>query len=106
MEETPSVKPGARLRSAVCSTELVVVKAPPGALALTIGGAPPAGGGTTGPGPRTVAEGHGGGTALGKRYVDESGALELLCAKAGEGVPALDGTPLRLREAKPLPSSD
>jgi hypothetical protein len=43
---------------------------------------------------------------LGKRYVDESDTLELLCTKPGEGELAVDGLPLRLKSAKPLPSSD
>ena len=46
------------------------------------------------------------GTALGKRYVDEEGSLELLCIKPGEGSLALGGVALGLKEAKPLPSSD
>ncbi len=46
------------------------------------------------------------GTALGKRYVDEEGSIELLCIKPGEGSLALGGVVLGLKEAKPLPSSD
>jgi len=46
------------------------------------------------------------GTALGKRYVNEAGDLELLCTKPGDGTLCLAGTPLVLKEAKPLPSSD
>jgi hypothetical protein len=47
-----------------------------------------------------------GGTTLGKRYVDESSGLEVLCTKAGTGTLTLDGTPLTLQGAKPLPASD
>jgi hypothetical protein len=46
------------------------------------------------------------GTALGKRYVDEAGTLELLCTKPGEGSLGSGGVLLALKEAKPLPSSD
>jgi hypothetical protein len=46
------------------------------------------------------------GTQLGKRYADETVGIELLCTKAGEGSLALNGEPLLLKEAKPLPSSD
>ena len=53
-----------------------------------------------------IAEGHGGGAGMGKRFVDSSGAVELLCTKAGEGVPAVAGEVLVLKDAKPLPASD
>ncbi len=46
------------------------------------------------------------GTALGKRYLNEAGDLELLCTKPGEGSLAAGGTPLAVKGAKPLPSSD
>ena len=47
-----------------------------------------------------------GGTALGKRYVDASESLEVLCTKAGEGSLSLGDEPMVLKEAKPLPASD
>jgi hypothetical protein len=43
---------------------------------------------------------------VGKRYVSESGDLELLCVKGGQGELAADGEPLRLKESRPLPTSD
>lgn len=46
------------------------------------------------------------GTALGKRYVSSAGDLELLCVKPGKGSLCVGGTPLALKEAKQLPSSD
>ena len=99
------LKAGTRLRSSVCATEVMVVATPDGDVALECGGAPmvelgsePAGG--------DVASDHAGGTALGKRYTDESGALELLCTKPGAGSLSLAGAPLALKGAKPLPSSD
>jgi hypothetical protein len=101
-----SLKPGTRLYSAVCSTELIAVKAPGSEVELTIGGAPaltdPAGRDESG----DVVDGHGGGVLMGKRYVDEDDTIELLCTKPGDGVPAIDGTLLVLKDAKPLPASD
>lgn len=100
-----TLKPGARLLSAVCATELIAVKAPAGEVELTIGGAPA----VVGAGERNVgevADGHGGGTAMGKRYVDEADTIELLCTKPGDGVAALNGEILQLKEAKALPASD
>ena len=43
---------------------------------------------------------------LGKRYADDEAGIELLCTQAGQGALFLNGEPLRLKEAKPLPSSD
>lgn len=100
-----TVKPGTRLRSATCTTEVVVVKGL-GDLDLRCGGRPlvPAGGdgGATGPpGPP-----HDAGTQLGKRYALEDGSVELLCSKAGAGSLSLGDVPLPVRSAKSLPSSD
>jgi hypothetical protein len=47
-----------------------------------------------------------GGTALGKRYADTDGTIELLCIKPGTSELALDGSPLQLMAAKQLPASD
>lgn len=99
------LKPGARLYSAVCSTEMIAVKAPAAAIGLTIGGVEP----VTSADERTggaPAAGHDGGAAMGKRYVDEAESVELLCTKPGPGVPAIDGTPLQIKSAKALPASD
>jgi hypothetical protein len=100
------LKPGTRLRSAVCTTEVMVIAAPKQDVALTCGGAallelsaqPPAG--------AALDPGAAGGTQLGKRYVDAAGALELLCTKPGQGSLAVDGAALTIKGAKPLPSSD
>jgi hypothetical protein len=100
-----SLKPGTRVYSAVDAVELMVVKAPATPVALTIGGLPAAlsavAKADSGPLPD-----HDGGVAVGKRYVDSEGALEVLCVKPGAGVPAIDGVLLTNKSAKPLPSSD
>ncbi|HRE03099.1 MAG TPA: hypothetical protein PLV68_17500 [Ilumatobacteraceae bacterium] len=99
------LKPGLRLLSAVDSTELIVVKAPSGPVELTVGGVPPAANAdarsTSG-----ALSGHDGGVAIGKRYVDAGNTIELLCTKAGPGVPALGDELLTIKDAKPLPASD
>lgn len=100
------LKPGTRLRSSVCATEVMIVAAPKtdapvtcgGAAMLPLDGAPAAKG--------TPAPDASGGTLLGKRYVNEAGDLELLCTKPGQGSLACDGKPLVVKGAKPLPSSD
>ena len=98
------LKPGARLRSTVCSTEVVVVRAAP--VELRCGGRPmvPADGAGRGDAveDRAPAEG----TLLGTRYADSESGLEVLCTKAGKGSLTLGGAPLRVKDARPLPSSD
>ena len=101
-----TLKPGTRLFSAVCSTEMIAVKAPAGEVDLTIGGAPPVASAAERDGSGSVADGHGGGVAMGKRYVDDADTIELLCTKPGDGVPAVGGELLELKEAKALPASD
>jgi hypothetical protein len=102
------VKPraGQRLASTVDATTLVVVKAPADDVILTCGGAAlvlaqEAAGVTGTPDPAQQD-----GTQLGKRYADEELGLELLCTKPGQGTLAVNGTPLQLKGAKPLPASD
>ena len=101
-----TIKPGTRLFSAVCTTEMIAVRAPAGDVDITIGGVAPVSSAAERTGSGTVVEGHGGGATMGKRYVDDAETLELLCTKPGDGVPALGGEVLRLKEAKPLPASD
>ena len=102
-----TLRPGTRLFSAVCSAEFIVIRAPAGGGAgVTIGGLPALASADERDGAATAVEGHGGGVAIGKRYVDEDDTVELLCTKPGEGVPALGGRPLTIKEAKPLPASD
>ncbi len=43
---------------------------------------------------------------LGKRYICEGCATEALCNKAGGGSIMCCGAEMKLKEAKPLPSSD
>ena len=44
--------------------------------------------------------------ALGKRYLCDKCATEVLCNKAGTGTLECCGEPMKIKEAKPLPSSD
>ncbi len=100
------LKVGSRMKSAVCSTEVIVISAPDADVDLRCGGAPMIGPDEQAPDGAALDGSAAGGTALGKRYVSEAGDLEVLCTKAGEGTLAIGATPLALKEAKPLPSSD
>ncbi len=97
-------KPGVRLRSAVCTTEVVVIAAPAGDIGLSCGGAPLLGEGEETAG--TTLDSAGESTQLGKRYTDESGELELLCVKPGDGSLAANDVALVVKGTKPLPSSE
>jgi len=99
-------KPGTRLRSAVCATEVMVVAAPKEEVGLRCGGAPMIPIGTEPPAGLSLDPDAKGGTQLGKRYVSEAGSLELLCTKPGEGSLSVGGAALTVKGAKPLPSSD
>jgi len=97
---------GSRLQSTVCNTQVMVIKAPSEDIDLTCGGAPMVDAGSDAPSGGSVDPEHAEGTAIGKRYVNEDGSLELLCVKAGEGSLAVGGVALTVKGAKKLPSSD
>ena len=99
------LRPGDRFRSAVCSTEVVVVKAPSGEVDLRCGGAPVLGADEEAPAGAALSPEHAGGSLIGKRYTD-GGELEVLCSKAGDGALSVGETDLEIKGAKPLPSSD
>jgi hypothetical protein len=98
------LKPGARLESATCDAQVVVVKAPGGEVDVRCGGEPMRELGTGGD--RSPITNQGEPTLLGKRYADDELGLELLCTKAGDGSLSIGDTPLLVKGAKPLPSSD
>jgi hypothetical protein len=112
----PELRAGARLASAVDTTEVVVVRSPGQPLDLQCGGHPmvPLDGsvdaGTTAANAATtmatVSPDHAAGTLLGKRYVDDAQTVEVLCTRPGEGSLSVGDEPMRLKEAKPLPASD
>jgi hypothetical protein len=45
-------------------------------------------------------------TLIGKRYVNADESVELLATKGGKGALWLNGTPMEVKQAKQLPSSD
>lgn len=100
------VKPGSRWKSAVDTTEVVVVRPPKGDVSLECGGHPMVALGTDAPPGLTISPDFSAGTSVGKRYVDAESGIELLGSKAGPGSLAVDGRPVELKDAKPLPASD
>jgi hypothetical protein len=100
------LKPGLRLKSAVCATEVMIIRGLPAEAQLECGGREmlavteqvPA---DARPDPALAQ-----GSLIGKRYVDAEERYELLCTKGGEGSLVLNGSPLGIKQAKALPSSD
>jgi hypothetical protein len=103
---TIEVKPGTRLRSVVCTTEVVVVRAAGEAVDLRCGGHALVRSNEPVPADVEVDAGFAGGTMLGKRYIDAETTLELLCTKAGAGSLSIGEVRMQLSGAKPLPASD
>jgi hypothetical protein len=99
-----TLKAGARFKSAVCDTQVMVIKAPAESLELRCGGAEMIAPTATGSGQLDAAQS--GGTLIGKRYVDAAESIELLCTKGGKGSLSVNGTALEVKQAKQLPSSD
>lgn len=94
-----------KLKSAVCTTEVIVVASGGGDVDLTCGGVPmvePAADASD----ATAVAGLTEGSMLGKRYVDADNTIEVLCTKPGDGSVGVGQTALDLKEAKPLPASD
>lgn len=100
------LKPGTRVKSTVCATEVMVIAATGADVDLTCGGAAMIAMTERAPEGGVIDTDHAGGTLLGKRYVNNAGDLELLCTKPGKGSLVADGEPMVLKETKTLPSSD
>ena len=99
------IKNGTRLASQVCDTQVIVVRSADSLDDLRAGGSPMIPMGDEADADLTLDQSLAGGTQMGKRYVDETGA-EVLVTKAGAGSLSIGSTPLAIKEAKPLPASD
>ena len=98
---------GTRLSSAVCSTEVVVIRVSPAAGPISCGGVPMTTAARQATAPSGVPlHGFAGGTQLGKRYGGPDEPAELLCIKPGAGSLSVGDHVLALRSARPLPASD
>jgi hypothetical protein len=103
---TQDLKPGSRWCSAVCETEVVVVRLPTKACVLGCGGAEMAPLGSERSPDALPGDGLDEGTKLGKRYDDAATGIEVLCTKGGQGSLTVNGELVAIKESKPLPSSD
>ncbi|KAA0109982.1 hypothetical protein [Mycolicibacterium sp. P9-22] len=105
MTDQDNLKPGTRLRSVVCDTELIVVRSPSQPTTVCCGGAPMLPPGISADTTFTI-ESVDEGTVIGKRYEDEVSGLEVLCTKGGAGALSVGGARLLQKDAKALPASD
>ncbi|MEY2476541.1 MAG: hypothetical protein QOG87_1856 [Actinomycetota bacterium] len=103
---TDQLKPGSRWRSAVCATEVVVVKAPVDDASLECGGHPMVSIDVDPPPGLSLDAAFAEGTKMGKRFADPDTGIELLATKGGDGTLAVNGVAVPQKDAKPLPSSD
>lgn len=100
------LKPGNRLRSAVCTAEVVVVRAADTPVDLRFGGHPAAAAGTEPAGGVTADPALTGELRLGARYFDAETGIEVLVTKTGTSMPTVGDRPLIRRDPKSLPASD
>lgn len=98
------IKAGTKLFSAVCDTQIMVLRVPADVLDVTCGGLPMQ---TEEGAEKSSMSGDAGeGSLVGKRYVDEAETMEFLCTRGGEGNISVNGVSLEIKQAKRLPSSD
>jgi hypothetical protein len=77
--------PGVRLRSAVCSCEIVVVRAPEDSVDLRCGGHPFVSLESEVETSQNIQADFDGGSLRAKRYSDEAIRIEVLCTTSGKG---------------------
>ena len=99
------IKNGTRLQSQVCDTQVIVVRSADSLDDLRAGGVAMVPLDAEKAADATLDPAFSEGNAMGKRYVDDTGA-EVLVTKAGAGTLSVGTTALSLKEAKPLPASD
>ena len=100
------LKAGARLKSAVCDTEVMVIKIPAGGCLLNCGGKPMIAMTDARDPALALAAAQENACLVGKRYSDADDKLEVLCTKGGKGALECAGQTLVVKQAKALPSSD
>lgn len=96
-------KPGTKLSSTVCKTQIMALRVPAEELEISCGGAPMQVGD---PAELGEMQGDNTGTLVGKRYTDADETMEFLCTRGGEGSINVAGYVIDVKAAKKLPSSD
>jgi len=100
------LKAGVRLKSAVCPTQIMVLRVPTVALDMGCGGHPMVPMADEPPAGLELDPAFAEPSLTGKRYVDAGETMEFLCTKGGAGALSVNGVRLGVKQAKALPSSD
>ena len=100
------LKAGTQLKSAVGTTEVVVIRAPDAPGHPDLGGPAHGRAATTRRRPARSKPAARGRSCWASATSTRPASVEVLCTKPGDGALALDGEPLEVKSAKPLPSSD
>lgn len=98
-----NLRPGQRLQSVTCATNVIVVRGGDGDVDLRCGGHPMVAMGESFDA-APVDPAFSAGTGMGKRFA--AGEVELLCTKPGEGSLSVGEVAIEPKQAKALPSSD
>jgi len=99
------LKPGTRVHSTSCNTEIVVVRARDSEVNLRCGGTSMSSA-TSKERLGEPKEAFASGTLLGKRYETSDSTLELLCVQGGAGTLSIGEVPLQQKGPRKLPASD
>jgi hypothetical protein len=100
----PAPRPGDQLAAATGTTRVIVIRAPQDVAGpIECGGTPMV---PAADAPAPPPSGEAPGTLIGKRYVDATDTLELLCTASGAGHLTYGGQPLTIKAPKALPASD
>ena len=100
------LKLGSRHKSAVCDTQVMVIRATQDPVDLRCGGVPMIEVNAEMPAGAVLDAGFAGGALIGKRYIDAADKIELLCTKGGKGSLSVGTVAFDVKQAKALPSSD
>lgn len=100
------LKLGSKLKSAVCDTQVMVIRTIPEPLELYCGGVPMIEANAAATEVAALDPAFADGSLIGKRYIDARDRIELLCTKGGAGSLSLAAEKLQVKQPKALPSSD
>jgi hypothetical protein len=100
------LKLGSRHKSAVCDTQVMVIRATAEPVDLRCGGVSMIEMNAETPPGTALDPGFAAGSLIGKRYIDAADKIELLCTKGGNGSLSVGAEALDVKQAKALPSSD
>ena len=101
-----AMKAGLRLKSCVCATEVMVIRAPVMEADVHCGGVAMVSATEPVPPDARLDPTRAQGTLPGKRYIDAQDRVEILCTRGGAGSLTFDGVAMTVKQAKALPSSD